>query len=58
VDPGQVYSYVVEARDEAGNKTITKAATVVVEGAKENATEIVVNTFSSKFGWISKIWQR
>ena len=58
VDPGQVYSYVVEAVDAADNKTNSKPATVVVEGAKENATEIVVNTFGNKFGWVSKLWQR
>ncbi|MDQ1284124.1 MAG: large repetitive protein [Patescibacteria group bacterium] len=58
VDSGQVYSYVAEAVDEAGNKTISRSVTVVVEDAKENATEIVVNTFSSKFGWVTKLWQR
>ena len=58
VDPGQVYSYVAETHDEAGNKTMSEAATVVIQDAKENATEIVVNTFGSKFGWITKLWQR
>jgi hypothetical protein len=58
VDPGQVYSYIVEAVDEATNKTTTKPVTVVVEGAKENATEIVVNTFSNKFGWLQRIWNK
>lgn len=58
VDPGQVYSYIVKAKDEAGNETITKPVTVVVESSKENATEIVVNTFGNKFGWITKIWMR
>lgn len=57
-DTGQVYSYVIEAIDGADNKITSKAATVVVEGAKENATEIVVNTFGSKFGWISKLWSK
>jgi hypothetical protein len=58
VDPGQVYSYVVEAVDMADNKTNSNSVTVVVEGAKDNATEIVVNTFSNKFGWVTKLWQR
>lgn len=56
-DPGQVYSYVIEGYDEANNKTLSSPATVVIEEAKENATEIVVNTFGSKFGWLSKIWK-
>ncbi|MFA7319000.1 MAG: hypothetical protein WC022_00145 [Parcubacteria group bacterium] len=56
VDPGQVYSYVIEAVDMADNKTVSNPATVVVEGAKQNATEIVINTFSDKFGWITKLW--
>ena len=58
VEPGQVYSYVISAKDEADNETVTKPATVVVENAKENATEIVVSTFGSKFGWLSKLWTR
>jgi hypothetical protein len=58
VDPGQVYSYVVEAKDSARNLTTTKAITVVVEAPKQDATEIVVDTFSSKFGWLAKIWNR
>lgn len=58
VEPGQVYSYVVSAKDSATNETITKPATVVIENAKENATEIVVSTFGSKFGWVSKLWTK
>ena len=56
VDPGKVYSYIVKLYDESGNETLTKPATVVIEGAKENATEIVTNTFANKFNWISKLW--
>ncbi len=58
VDPGQVYSYIVKTFDESGNETPTKAVTVIVEDSKENATEIVVGTFSDKFSWISKLWQQ
>jgi hypothetical protein len=58
VEPGQVYSYVVSAKDPASNEAISKPATVVIENAKENATEIVVSTFSNKFGWVSKLWTR
>jgi hypothetical protein len=58
VEPGQVYSYVVSAKDPASNETVSKPATVVIENAKENATEIVVTTFGNKFGWISKLWTR
>jgi len=57
VEPGQVYSYIVKAYDESGNETATKAVTVVVEDSKQNATEIVVGTFSDKFSWISKLWE-
>ena len=57
VDPGRLYSYIVEAKDEAQNKTITKAVTVVVEEPKNNATEIVMETFSNKFGWLSMLWK-
>ena len=56
VDPGQAYSYIVRVKDEAGNESLSKPVTVVVEEPKDDATEIIVNTFSSKFGWISKIW--
>jgi hypothetical protein len=58
VDPGQVYSYIIEIKDEAGNKVTTKTVTVVIESSKDNATEIIVNTFSNKFGWLQKIWTR
>lgn len=58
VDPGQVYSYVAETHDEVGNKTVSDSATVVVQDSKENATEIVVNTFGNKFGWILKLWKK
>lgn len=57
VDAGQVYSYIVRTYDEAGNETSTKPATVVVESSKANATEIVIDTFSDKFSWITKLWE-
>ncbi|MEA2007061.1 MAG: hypothetical protein U9O20_02785 [Patescibacteria group bacterium] len=58
VEAGQVYSYIVKTFDESGNKTSTKPVTVVVEDSKESASEIVVNTFSSKFSWITKLWEQ
>ena len=56
-EAGQVYSYQIEARDDADNIALSQPQTIVVEGKKQNATEVVVNTFSSRFGWISKIWK-
>ncbi len=58
VESGQVYSYIVKTFDESGNETSTKPVTVVVEDSKESASEIVVNTFSSKFSWITRLWEQ
>ena len=55
---GQIYSYQVEASDEAGNITNTKAATVVVEKAKNSALEIIGKTTVEKFGWLSTLWKK
>jgi hypothetical protein len=57
VDPGQAYSYIVKLFDESGNETVTKPSTIVVEGAKQNATEIVTGTFVNKFNWMTKLWE-
>lgn len=57
-EAGQVYSYQVEAYDDAGNLTLTQPQTIVTEGKKQNATEVVVDTFASRFGWISKLWSK
>lgn len=54
-EAGDVYSYQVEAYDEAGNKTTTDAATVPVEQSKANATEVITRTFLNNFGWISRL---
>jgi thiol-disulfide isomerase/thioredoxin len=54
-EAGDVYSYQVEAYDEAGNKTTADAATVPVEQSKANATEVITRTFLNNFGWISKL---
>jgi hypothetical protein len=56
VEAGQIYSYQVEANDQARNTTLTQPNTIVVENKKENAAEIVTNTFSKQFGWLSSIW--
>ena len=57
-EAGQVYSYQVEAKDDAGNPTLTQPQTIVTENKKQNATEVVVDTFASRFGWISKLWNK
>lgn len=58
VEPGQVYSYQVEAYDQARNQALSKANTIVVEDNKENAAEIVTNTFSAQFGWLGSIFKK
>jgi hypothetical protein len=58
VEAGQVYSYQIEAYDQARNQTLSKPSTIVVEDKKENATEIVTNTFSSQFGWLGSLFNR
>lgn len=54
-EAGDVYSYQVEAYDDAGNKSVTDPATVPVEQSKANATEVITRTFLNNFGWISKL---
>lgn len=54
-EAGDVYSYQVEATDEAGNKTVSDAATVPVEQSKANATEVITRTFLNNFGWIARL---
>ncbi len=54
-EAGDVYSYQVEAYDEANNKTVTDAATVPVEQSKANATEVITRTFLNNFGWIASL---
>jgi hypothetical protein len=56
VEAGQVYSYQIEAYDQARNQTLSKPSTIVVEDKKENATEIVTNTFASQFGWLGSLF--
>jgi hypothetical protein len=58
VESGQVYSYQAEAYDVAKNQTVTKANTIVVEEAKQNAAEIVTSTFSNQFGWLSALFKK
>ena len=58
VEAGQVYSYQVEAFDTVRNQTLSKSSTVVVEDKKENAAEIVTNTFSTKFGWLGSMFKK
>ncbi len=53
----QVYSYQAQVFDEANNLSETKAVTVVVEKAKNSATEIIVKTISERFSWISSLWK-
>lgn len=52
-EAGDVYSYQIDAYDEAGNKVTTDAATVPVEQSKANATEVITRTFLNNFGWIA-----
>lgn len=54
-EAGDVYSYQIEATDEAGNKTVSDAATVPVEQSKANATEVITRTFLNNFGWIARL---
>jgi hypothetical protein len=54
-EAGDVYSYQVDATDEAGNKTIADAVTVPVEQSKANATEVITRTFLNNFGWITRL---
>lgn len=54
-EAGDVYSYQVDATDEAGNKTVTDAVTVPVEQSKANATEVITRTFLNNFGWIGRL---
>jgi len=58
VEAGQVYSYQIEAYDQARNQTLSKPTTVVIEDRKENAAEIITNTFSSQFGWLGSLFKR
>ncbi len=54
-EAGDVYSYQVDATDEAGNKTVADAVTVPVEQSKANATEVIMRTFLNNFGWVSRL---
>jgi len=57
-DASQIYSYQVEATDDAGNTSVADLVTVAIEQARANATEIITNTFMSRFGWLSKSWKQ
>jgi hypothetical protein len=52
---GEVYSYQIEATDDAGNKTLSDAVTIPVEQSKAGAVEVVTKTFLNNFGWISRL---
>jgi endonuclease V-like protein UPF0215 family len=58
VEAGQFYSYQIEAYDQARNQTLSKPNTIVVEDKKQNAAEIVTNTFSTQFGWLGSLFKR
>lgn len=53
-ESGQVYSFQVEAYDDANNKTVSDPTTLAIDQARANATEIVTGAFVNQFGWISK----
>jgi hypothetical protein len=55
-EAGQIYSYKIEAYDEARNLTETETSSVITRDTKASATEVVTGTFSERFGWLSKIW--
>ncbi|MFA6183858.1 MAG: hypothetical protein WC682_02020 [Parcubacteria group bacterium] len=56
---GQMYSYQVEVFDAAGNMTNSKVSTIIVEGAKSSAAEIIIGTTTKQFGWLSSgIWKK
>lgn len=57
-EPGQVYSYEVEAYDAVGNLTTSEITSVVVEKAKASATEVITGTFAERFGWLSSLWAK
>lgn len=56
-EPGQDYSYRVEAYDMARNLTTSDSTSVIVQDAKASATEIITGTFASRFGWLSTLWK-
>lgn len=54
-ETGQVYSYQINAFDEAENVTTSEAMTIAVDQSRANATEVITSTFLNQFGWISKL---
>ncbi len=54
-EAGQIYSYQLEVTDDSGNIKNSDAVTVPIEQSKANATEVIMGTFASRFGWISQI---
>ncbi len=54
-EAGDVYSYQIEAYDEAENVTVSDAVTVPVEQATSSAAEVVTRTFLNNFGWMSRL---
>jgi len=57
-ESGQVYSFQIEAYDEANNKTLSEPTTLAIDQARANATEVVTGTFLNQFGWIEKLLNR
>lgn len=54
-ESGQVYSYQINAFDEAENLTTSEAMTIAVDQSRANATEVITSTFLNQFGWIAKL---
>ncbi|NTV40731.1 MAG: hypothetical protein HGA61_00430 [Candidatus Moranbacteria bacterium] len=54
-ETGQVYSYQINAFDEAENVATSEAMTIAVDQSRANATEVITSTFFNQFGWISKL---
>jgi hypothetical protein len=51
-EPGQIYTFKVEATDSSGNTAISKTYTVLAPRQTETVFELIIKNFEQIFGWM------
>lgn len=53
--PGQIYTFRIAIEDYSGNKTVSKAYTILAPRQKESVFQLILKNFEDIFGWVGKV---
>jgi hypothetical protein len=54
-DPGEVYSFHINATDSSGNTVTSKTYSVLTPKQKESVFQLILKNFEDIFGWVGKV---